>query len=98
MQPKKIIEDFVCENCGEKVVGDGYTDHCPTCLWGKHVDEETPGDRESGCKGLMRPMYAFMKNNEQKIHYKCQRCNHEFDVRTAKNDGKERIFELCGNV
>jgi len=96
MQPKRIIENFVCENCGERVVGDGYTDHCPKCLWGKHVDEETPGDRESGCLGMMKPLYIMVKNNENKIHYKCQRCNHEFDVRLGKNDDKE-VLERLGN-
>ncbi|MFA5023297.1 MAG: RNHCP domain-containing protein, partial [Candidatus Paceibacterota bacterium] len=29
---KRQIEDFVCEHCGEKVVGNGYTNHCPRCL------------------------------------------------------------------
>jgi Zn finger protein HypA/HybF involved in hydrogenase expression len=29
-------ENFICEACGKKVTGDGYTDHCPACLWGKH--------------------------------------------------------------
>ncbi|MFA6992594.1 MAG: RNHCP domain-containing protein, partial [Candidatus Gracilibacteria bacterium] len=34
----RTIEDFVCEKCGAKVKGDGYTNHCPKCLWSKHVD------------------------------------------------------------
>ena len=48
-------EDFVCEHCGTKVVGDGYTNHCPKCLWSKHVDI-MPGDRAEDCQGLMRPI------------------------------------------
>ena len=35
---KRKIEDFVCGNCGEKIKGDGYTNHCLQCLWSKHVD------------------------------------------------------------
>jgi hypothetical protein len=31
-----------------------YRNHCPTCLWSKHVDIE-PGDRAASCCGLMRP-------------------------------------------
>jgi len=31
-----------------------FRNHCPACLWSKHVDHK-PGDRASGCHGLMRP-------------------------------------------
>ena len=51
---KRKIEDFVCGHCKQKVKGNGYTNHCPKCLWSKHVDL-TPGDRASGCKGMMAP-------------------------------------------
>jgi len=42
-----IDEDFTCENCNEEVKALGYTarDHCPYCLYSKHVDKN-PGDRE----------------------------------------------------
>lgn len=90
------IENFECGNCGEKVVGDGYTDHCPKCLWGKHVDEEIPGDRASDCQGLMKPTFAeFSINNFQfTIKYKCTKCRHEFNVREGKNDDRELLMEL----
>jgi hypothetical protein len=31
-----------------------YRNHCPACLWSKHVDVQ-PGDRAATCRGLMRP-------------------------------------------
>ncbi len=31
-----------------------YRNHCPSCLWSKHVDVES-GDRSAACRGLMRP-------------------------------------------
>jgi len=34
----KKVENFTCEACGNKVKGSGYTDHCPNCLYSKHVD------------------------------------------------------------
>ena len=36
----KIDEEFICENCGAKVEKLGYTcrNHCPHCLYSKHVD------------------------------------------------------------
>lgn len=93
---KKVVEDFVCEVCGEKVKGDGTTDHCPKCLWGKHVDEETPGGRASGCRGLMRPIRSEYKNGQFRIYYKCERCNHSFWVREGEGDNREMLVELSG--
>ncbi|MFG2072343.1 RNHCP domain-containing protein [Nonomuraea maritima] len=50
-------QGFTCENCGAVVApltNGGYRNHCPVCLWSKHVDD-VPGDRAAGCRGLMRP-------------------------------------------
>jgi Zn finger protein HypA/HybF involved in hydrogenase expression len=47
---KRTIEDFTCEHCGEQVTGNGFTNHCPQCLWSKHVDID-PGDRLALCGG-----------------------------------------------
>ena len=37
---KMIDESFVCENCKKEVKPLGYTarDHCPFCLYSKHLD------------------------------------------------------------
>ena len=50
-------EKFICENCGFDVKELGYTarDHCPNCLYSKHVDIN-PGDRSSECGGLLEPI------------------------------------------
>ncbi len=87
-------EDFVCERCGERVVGDGYTDHCRECLWGKHVDREIPGDRESECGGAMEPIMAVYKQEKFKILYRCIKCGHEFWVKEGKGDNREKLVEL----
>jgi len=94
----KVVEDFECENCGERVVGDGYTDHCPKCLWGKHVDEIVPGDRQSSCKKLMKPVGIIYKNGKFKIHYKCSGCSHEFWVREGEEDDREKLLELVRGI
>ena len=49
------VEDFTCEKCGFGSEGNGFTNHCPECLWSKHVDKH-PGDRAEECGGLMRPI------------------------------------------
>jgi len=94
----KVKQDFECGNCGNKVIGDGYTDHCPKCLWGKHVDEEIPGDRASDCKGLMKPVKTEYKAGKFRIIYKCTKCRHEFAVKTAGNDNRDLLMELVGVI
>ena len=100
----KVKQDFGCGNCGNKVIGNGYTDHCPKCLWGKHVDEEIPGDRASTCRGLMEPTSAefSISNLQFTIKYKCTKCRHEFWVKAAsaksfgepKDDDRELLMSL----
>ena len=51
-------EGFVCQHCGAAVrpsAGGSCRNHCPQCLWSKHVDV-VPGDRASGCGGMMEPV------------------------------------------
>jgi len=91
---KKVKEDFICENCGEKVKGTGYTNHCPKCLYSKHVDEEVPGDRGSKCLGLMKPIAAEAKSGEYKIFYVCQKCGKRMTNRASKNDSFDEILFL----
>lgn len=91
---KRVVEDFKCENCGQKVKGDGYTDHCPKCLWGRHVDEKIPGDRQSRCRGLMKAVKTVYKKGEFKIYYECQKCKHSFWVREGKEDDRDKLIEL----
>jgi len=91
---KRVVEDFVCGNCGEKVAGDGYTDHCPKCLWGKHVDKEIPGDRAAECKQLMEPIKTIYQKDVFRIVYRCQGCRHEFVVKTGENDNRDLLIKL----
>lgn len=93
----RVREDFECENCGYRMRGDGYTDHCPRCLWGKHVDDEIPGDRASDCKQLMEPRRVIYEKGEYKIEYKCSGCSHTFRVRSGVDDDREKLLELVNN-
>lgn len=87
----------MCEVCGVKVTGDGYTDHCPKCLWGKHVDQNIPGDRKSKCKGLMEPKRVIYEKGRYRIFYECVECGKEFWVKASKNDDREELMELINN-
>ena len=91
---KRKKEDFKCDVCGEEVKCTGYTNHCPSCLYSKHVDEEIPGDRASTCKGLMEPIKAELKNGEYTLIHKCQKCGKETKNKTDKEDNFEEILKL----
>lgn len=82
---KKVKENFVCGHCGEPVVGDGYTNHCPQCLWSKHVDIN-PGDRAEECGGLMVPLSVEMQGGEYVVTHECQKCNTMRRVRASSED------------
>ena len=58
------------------VMGNGYTNHCPRCLWSKHVDIN-PGDRAARCGGLMRPVNYEQRAGEYVLLQRCEKCGHE---------------------
>ena len=70
---QRKIENFVCEHCGRTVTGNGYTNHCPDCLYSKHVDI-APGDRAAACGGLMRPVGSELKGGDYFVQHECTRC------------------------
>lgn len=91
---QRRMEDFVCDKCGTSVTGDGYTDHCPTCLWSKHVDIN-PGDRASVCLGLMEPTRIEGGTDAYSILYTCTRCSHTHRVKAHKQDSSDAIINLA---
>jgi hypothetical protein len=89
----RTIEDFVCLHCGARVSGDGYTNHCPQCLWSRHVDVQ-PGDRASECCGMMEPVRVFQKHGEYFVQHRCIQCGHEKNNRTIKSDNFETLLAI----
>lgn len=92
----KKQENFTCDQCGYKVVGNGYTNHCPVCLYSKHVDI-FPGDRKSECRGLMEPIGIEKKNRELRIVHRCLKCGYIGMVKITEEDNEELIIELSSN-
>ncbi len=90
---QRTKEDFVCGNCGAPVKGNGYTNHCPECLWSRHVDIN-PGDRSASCNGMMRPVAAEYKSGEFILLHLCEGCGAEKRNRAAENDSLELRIEL----
>ncbi len=92
---QKRKEDFVCGKCGTHVIGDGYTNHCPHCLWSKHVDIN-PGDRAATCRGLMEPISIEGSTGKgYVIRQKCLTCGHERLNRVSSHDSTDAVVELA---
>lgn len=94
-----VDEEFICENCHKKVNKLNYTarDHCPYCLYSKHVDIN-PGDRKNKCFGLLKPIDVEKFKNTYKIIYKCQKCNTLHKNIVANDDDFNKIIELMQKV
>ena len=92
----KNKENFTCENCGHKIIGNGYTNHCPKCLFSKHVDIN-PGDRLANCNGLMKPVDFEIKKSAYSVIHQCQECGHVKKNRLEKDDDIERLLEISRN-
>jgi hypothetical protein len=64
--------DFKCLHCRRPVTADplmsgvNHRNHCPACLWSKHVDLHESGDRLAACKGPMRPVGLTFKRRHKK--------------------------------
>ncbi len=90
-------EPYLCEHCGTAVVGGRYNNHCPSCLWSKHVDDKIPGDRISKCQGMMEPIAVIQKKGKWRILQKCQKCDHRFIVDSTLGDNLALIIQLSQN-
>jgi DNA-directed RNA polymerase subunit RPC12/RpoP len=80
---------FTCENCGRQVLplsNGSYRNHCPHCLYSKHVDEK-PGDRRKNCGGLMQPVGVTYKSGKGlQIIHRCLAC------------GAEKVNKVAGDT
>ena len=92
---QRHVEDFTCGYCGTFVKGDGYTNHCPKCLWSQHVDVN-PGDRAETCLGLMEPIGFTLKRGNYVLIHRCTTCGITKKNKTSKDDNFDTILSLQG--
>ena len=101
---------FECQNCKNLVktvgnIGTKNRNHCPKCLYSKHVDEKTPGARKSSCKALMKPVgltfkkshkdkYGKEKQGELMIVHRCLKCEKISINRAAGDDNADEILKI----
>jgi len=98
---------FVCEQCGLDVdsepIGTDHRNHCPSCLWSRHLDGKTPGDRSAHCGGMMKPVVLTFKYEQEKtgelmLVHKCMLCGAVSKNRIAGDDKPESVeclFQKC---
>ncbi len=98
---QRKIEDFTCNHCSFFVKGSGYTNHCPKCLWSRHVDTN-PGDRAEGCLGMMEPIGVEKRNSGHIILHRCQKCGKTQRNKLASEDDFDAVVgvsrTLAGGV
>ncbi|OGZ46141.1 MAG: hypothetical protein A3C84_05105 [Candidatus Ryanbacteria bacterium RIFCSPHIGHO2_02_FULL_48_12] len=96
MEEKKFQrkkEDFICKHCGFFVSGNGYTNHCPQCLWSRHVDIN-PGDRAAMCEGMMEPVRVELDHGEFVLVHRCRSCGFMRRNKVAPEDDLETLVRI----
>jgi len=64
-----------------------YRNHCPHCLYSKHVDEKGPGDRASECKSLMKPVGIDQRSDKGfMVIHECTVCGKKISNKAAPDD------------
>ncbi len=90
-------EAFTCEHCGASVsplLHGSYRNHCPVCLWSKHVDDRGPGDRLSLCGGMMRPIGLDQSGKKGwMVIHDCELCTKRIPNKAAPDDD---LTKVCG--
>jgi hypothetical protein len=94
---QRRIENFECLHCGQAVTGNGFTNHCPNCLWSRHVDDN-PGDRAATCGGAMRPVaYETVRGRAMVLH-RCETCGFERRNHVRPEDNMDALIRIAADA
>lgn len=90
---------FRCVHCkqfiGAPITGGKHRNHCPNCLWSRHVDARVPGDRRSDCHAAMEPIGRIVRRNgEQVLVHECRGCGKHDPNRIAADDNPLLLMRL----
>lgn len=83
-------DSFRCVHCGLDIPldapGTAHRNHCPTCLWSRHVDD-VPGDRAADCHAGMEPIAIHVRGDgEWVLVHRCTNCHTVHLNRCAGDD------------
>ena len=86
-------EDFLCEQCGASVVGNGYTNHCRrgrACREG----DMGPGARGGTGRGMTEPGAVLPSGDGYRITHRCVVCGHEKVNDSVADDRFEALLGI----
>ena len=101
--------DFKCVHCRNHVSADNLLsgvqnrNHCPYCLWSRHLDLYESGDRLAACKSPMKPVGLSLKKTKKKygkdqgelmLVHLCEECGKVSVNRIAADDIADHIYEI----
>lgn len=103
-------KSFICSYCKNKVeinmrMGVSHRNHCPFCLWSKHVDRNIAGDRDEPCQGMMEPVgltfkkvkpdkFGKEKIGELMLVHRCRKCVKISINRIASDDDPKEVLKI----
>ena len=109
-QRHQLESGFRCRHCQAYVYtqpafsGVQNRNHCPFCLWSRHVDLLQAGDRLSACKAIMQPVgltlkrsrnkYGIEKAGELMVIHLCSECGKASINRLAADDTPDVIMDI----
>jgi hypothetical protein len=90
---------FKCVQCRRFVApvpsGGRHRNHCPFCLFSRHVDADRPGDRLSDCGARMAPVGIYARlSGEAVLVHRCLGCGVERHNRMAADDDDDLVVAL----
>ena len=97
---RRRTSSFRCGHCRLDVPTDApgttHRNHCPTCLWSRHLDDDTPGDRDADCGSLMEPIGITVRGDgEWVLVHRCTGCDEVHLNRTAGDDNPLALLRLA---
>lgn len=108
---KHLVDvSFKCMHCQAYVYvlpvlsGVQNRNHCPYCLYSRHVDHAQTGDRLAACKASMQPIgltvkhgrnkYCGISSGELMLIHRCRECGKLSINRIAADDRVDRLMEV----
>jgi hypothetical protein len=93
-------QTFRCRHCRLDVStfapGTRHRNHCPNCLWSRHLDGDVAGDRAADCGGSMEPVAVCVREDgEWSLVHRCGGCATVRLNRVAGDDNPLVLMRLA---
>ena len=97
---RRVPDAFRCRHCGLDVSVDApgtrHRNHCPTCLWSRHLDDDVPGDRDAESGASMEPVAVCVRaDGEWALVHRCGGCGSVHINRIAGDDNPLLLMRLA---